>query len=74
MLHLGHVPWTCFLNGASTLKKYFLPLNRSKYCLKYTVKAVHVLGGLEPGTSLLYAAFEPATSILIAICAAEREI
>ena len=43
-----------FLNGASALKEYFvLTSNGSKYYLKYTFKAVHVLGVFELGTSLV---------------------
>lgn len=42
-----------FLNNISTIKQHFaLPLNESKYYLKYTSKAAHILGILEPGTSL----------------------
>ena len=46
-----------FLNGFLE-RRYFkamfvLPLNGSKYCLICTLKAVHVLGILDPSTSLL---------------------
>ena len=48
-----HVLWTGFLNGASTLKQYFvLPLNGLEYYLMYTFKVVHVLWILDPGTYL----------------------
>ena len=59
----GNVPpssalgdWKGFLNGASTLKDYFVfPLNGSKYPLQYTLKVVHVLGILDPATPLVSA-------------------
>ena len=49
-----HVPGTGFWNGASTLNQYFvLPMNGSKYYLKYTFLVFPVLGILGLGTSLI---------------------
>ena len=40
-----------FINGDSIVKQYFsLPFNVLKYFLIYTLKVVHVLGILDPGT------------------------
>ena len=51
---LRHVAWTGFMYGASALKQYFvLHLNGSKHCLMCTFKAIHVLGILDPSTSLI---------------------
>ena len=42
------------MNGASALMQYFvLPLNGSKYYLKYTFKAIHVLAILDPSAPLI---------------------
>ena len=50
----GGVPTTGFWNGASTLKQYFILFkNGSKYYLKYTFLAFHVLGILGLGTPLI---------------------
>lgn len=39
-----------FLEGVQNLKQYFeLPTKKSKYRLKYTLKAVHVLEILDVG-------------------------
>ena len=47
------VPGTCFWNGASTLRQYFvLPKNGSKHYLKYTFLAFPILGILGRGTPL----------------------
>ena len=49
-----NVPWMGVLNSASTLKQYFvLPLNGSKYYLSCTFTGVHVLGILDPCTSVM---------------------
>ena len=54
-LYTRHVPWMGFLNSASALKQYFiLLLNGSKNYLKYTFKAVHVLGIWTPAHLYLY--------------------
>ena len=49
------VAWMVFLNGVNTLLQYsFLPLNGSKYYLKYKFTAVHVLVILNPGTCVIF--------------------
>lgn len=43
-----------FLNDVCTLEQYFVwPLNGSKDYLMYTFEVVHVLGTLDPSTSLV---------------------
>ena len=54
LVPLNAAPWIVFVNGASASMQYFVsPLNESKYCLKYTFKAVHALGIMDPGTPLM---------------------
>lgn len=44
-----------FMNGASTSKYFFVfHLNGSKHYTKYTFQAIHFLGTLDPGTSLVH--------------------